>query len=200
MLLAILALTMLIYGIFYCCQTYCGCCKQKKKAQKYEEVIVQAPRPQPVEHVVSRVERGDAVVTYGDCTVTESRAAPNHMERRHVQTRQLSPDRNHDHDKVTYSNEVDWAKESRANWEVKPKSHVHVPQNHVVNNNHGKSAPQGHGSRVVRDNSRVVHGDTRVVRDNSRVVEGRSRVHENATRVVNDGREQISNPYNPYST
>jgi len=188
MLLAILALTMLIYGIFYCCQTYCGCCKQKKKAQKYEEVIVQAPRPQPVEHVVSRVERGDAVVTYGDCTVTESRAAPNHMERRHVQTRQLSPDRNHDHDKVTYSNEVDWAKESRANWEVKPKSHVaqnhvsHVPQNHVVNNNHGKSAPQGHGSRVVRDNSRVVHGDSRVVRG--------SKVHENATRV--------ENPYNPY--
>lgn len=98
------------------------------------------------------------------------------MERRHVQTRQLSPDKNHDH-VVTYSQEVDWAHESRANYDDRQVHHV-APQNHVVYDSNRVPAGQGHGSRVVHAT------DTRVVRDNSRVVQDGSRVH---------------GAYNPYS-
>merc|ERR1712014_44387 len=92
-------------------QTYCGCCKQKKVEKKplievhskpapRHEVIVEAPRAQ----ANTRVEYGEPRITYGQSTVQEYRDhQPSHMERRHVETRQLSPDRQHE---VLYRQEV----------------------------------------------------------------------------------------------
>lgn len=177
-----------------CAQKCCGCCKPKKKTVKtFKQIDVQSkPRPKPeisvespVRHEmnVSRVERGEPKVTYGEKIVVEHREqVPAHLERRHVQTRQLSPDRNADH-VVIYNQDIDWAKESRANYEVGHVHHV-APQNHVVYDSNRVPAGQGYGSRVVHGDSRVVQGDARVVSHNSRVVQGGSRVHE---------------VYNPYS-
>lgn len=118
LLASVFALAMLIYLIFWIAQTYCGCCKQKKAEKKTlievpskpaprHEIIVEVPRPQ----ANTRVEYGEPRITYGQSTVQEYRDhQPSHMERRHVETRQLSPDRQHE---VLYRQDVDWAKESR---------------------------------------------------------------------------------------
>jgi len=145
MLLALLLLTMLVYGIFYCCQRFCGCCKQKKEKKKLivEETCVYSKPPPvvhhvqaPVHHVVehkpshhshARVEYGQPRITYGQSTVNEYREhAPSHMERRHVETRQLSPDR---HNVVTHNEPVDWAKESRVRYAA-PNQVSHVSGDH----------------------------------------------------------------------
>jgi len=121
MLVAFLLFTLFVYGIFYLCQTYCGCCKQKKSEKKpliVEETVVYSkppPREVIVEHrPATRVEYGEPRITYGQSTVNEYREhAPSHMERRHVETRQLSPDRQH---VVLHNEPVDWAKESRVRY------------------------------------------------------------------------------------
>lgn len=117
LLAAFFALAMLIYLIFWVAQTYCGCCKKGKKVEKKPLIEVHS-KPAPAREVVvetrapaTRVEYGEPRITYGQSTVQEYRdTAPSHMERRHVETRQLSPDRQHE---VLYRQDVDWAKESR---------------------------------------------------------------------------------------
>lgn len=122
MLLASLLLTLLIFGIFWIAQKFCGCCKQKKEVKKVHEVIVESHKPkapapvrvpQPV-HVApqyTNVTYGEPKITYGKSNVIEHRDQNQHyMERRHVETRQLSPDRHSD--QILYSDNVDWAKES----------------------------------------------------------------------------------------
>merc|ERR1712232_1246775 len=123
MLAGFFALMMLIYLIFWLAQKYCGCCKTEKKTEKvklikHDDHIVYTKPPARTEVVVetkpqynSRVEYGEPRITYGQSTVQEYREqAPSHMERRHVETRQLSPDRQHE---VLHYAPVDWAKESR---------------------------------------------------------------------------------------
>jgi len=156
MLLGLILLTLLVYGIFYCCQKYCGCCKQKKEKKPlivHEETHVYS-KPPPVvhhqqqvrhEHVVehkpshhshARVEYGQPRITYGQSTVNEYREhAPSHMERRHVETRQLSPDRQN---VVLHNEPVDWAKESRVRYAA-PNQVSHVSGGevrHVSNHDH----------------------------------------------------------------
>ena len=98
MLVAFLLFTLFVYGIFYVCQTYCGCCKQKKSEKKplvkQEETHVYSRPPphghevvvehKPSHHSNTRVEYGEPRITYGQSTVNEYREhAPSHMERRH---------------------------------------------------------------------------------------------------------------------
>jgi len=131
MLVGFLLLSLVIYGIFLLCQKICGCCRQKKKAEKkplikeVETVVYSKPPPRQevvvVQQPACRVEYGEPRITYGQSTVNEYREhVPSHMERRHVETRQLSPDRHHD---VTYNQPVDWAKESKVRY-AEPSRHV----------------------------------------------------------------------------
>lgn len=93
MLVAFLLFSLLIYGIYYLCHQYCGCCKTKKKEKQpliQEETIVYAKPPPQREVVVvetkpsHRVEYGEPRITYGQSTVNEYREQlPSHMERRH---------------------------------------------------------------------------------------------------------------------
>jgi len=163
-LVASLLLTMLFYGIFWIAQKFCGCCKQKKTEKKplvkHEETHVHAAPP-PRQHYVhhepvvhhhepqyvshhhhgARVEYGEPRITYGETNVIEHKGSPqhSHVERRHVETRQLSPDRTGN--VVLYNDQVDWAKESR----------VKYGENRVV-------------QQSGRNGSHVQHGGSRVVR------------------------------------
>merc|ERR1712183_760486 len=150
MLVAFLLFSLLIYGIYYICQQYCGCCKTKKKEKKplvkQEETYVHSKPPQRTEVVVveqkpsHRVEYGEPRITYGQSTVNEYREQlPSHMERRHVETRQLSPDRAH---AVLYNEPVDWAKESRVRYADAGQHRVVTGGHQVVFHSHAGYNPQ----------------------------------------------------------
>jgi len=198
MLIGALLLTLLIYGIFWCCQKFCGCCKQKKKApMEYREVIVQAPRPQPVYREICvepvpvqpevcdvRIERGEPIITYGKQSVNEIRGNPEHLERRHVETRNYSPDRK-DH-AVTYNRNVDWAKESR----VRNDDHVHHVQ---PQRNYASQAQDRNISFSGPDSRRLVGNNNRSdAGNNSRRLVGDS--YKAANNVSNDDYTS----YNPF--
>jgi len=189
-LVALLLLVALIYGLVLCCKKFC-CKKKKAKQMPYQELVeVHAPRPQPVyvrpevvveaprppvvvhDHYVSNVTRGEPIITYGKKTVSEVRGDDHHAERRHVETRQYSPDRKQDHT-VTYSNHCDWAKESRVRY---TDDHVH--------NLHSNTNMHSHGY-VAHDSHRVVDGHV------SRRVTGDSSRSKHFT--------DNQNAYNPYS-
>merc|ERR1719183_3138843 len=103
LLVGFLLITLLVYGIYWLCQRYCDCCKTKKKTEKkplvkQEETYVYSKPPprevvvehKPSHHSNARVEYGEPRITYGQSTVNEYREQlPSHMERRHVETRQL---------------------------------------------------------------------------------------------------------------
>jgi hypothetical protein len=152
-LAASLLLTLLFYGIFWIAQKFCGCCKQKKTEKKPllpAPVHVQSKPPPRVVHEPtyvrhephSHISYGEPRITYGETNVVEHVEQPHHHhERRHVETRQLSPD---NREKVVlYNEQVDWAKESRvAHGEQQPRV-VYQGQRNGSHVQHG-------GSRVVR--------------------------------------------------
>jgi len=161
LLAGFLLLSLFVYGIFWICQTYCGCCKEKKNEKKslikQEETFVHSkPAPHRTEVVVehkpshhhqsnTRVEYGEPRITYGQSTVNEYREhAPSHMERRHVETRQLSPDRQN---VVLHNEPVDWAKESRVRYADTNQRHVSGGQNvqHASNTGYNQSYNPFHG-------------------------------------------------------
>jgi len=166
MLLAALLLTLIIYGIFWCCQKFCGCCKQKKEAPKMElrEVIVQAPRPQPVYREICvepvpvqpevcdvRIERGEPIITYGKQSVIETIGNHEHLERRHVETRHYSPEKEHD---VTYRSNVEHKAQPQSHHNVQPQrnyaSQAQDSNRRLVGNNNRSDAGQN-SRRLGRD-------------------------------------------------
>jgi len=163
MLIGALLLTLLIYGIFWCCQKFCGCCKQKKKApMEYREVIVQAPRPQPVYREICvepvqpevcdvRIERGEPIITYGKQSVIETIGNHEHLERRHVETRHYSPEKEHD---VTYRSNVEHKAQPQSHHNVQPQrnyaSQAQDSNRRLVGNNNRSDAGQN-SRRLGRD-------------------------------------------------
>jgi len=113
-----------------------------------QEPIVYHHEPQYVSHAPAhhhsgaRVEYGEPRITYGETNVVEHKGSPqhSHVERRHVETRQLSPDRAGN--VVLYNDQVDWAKESRVKYGEQSRV-VHQGQRNGSHVQHG-------GSRVVR--------------------------------------------------
>lgn len=153
----------------------CGCCFPLPEKKQIDVSVPKPPAPRPPAPPTN--------TWYEDPRVHETVYVDNSMPRRHVETRSYSPARDgvgKENLQVEFHQDVDWARESRANWEERHASQVRevVREVPVV-------------ERVVQPE--VVYGGNRVVAGGSRVVAGGTPqvLHTSTPQVVHHGGSRV---------